>query len=270
MLTRDVGDSGMTDYNIRNTKVSSQDRTNVTTLTEESQTHFQVYFPSDRTAHAAHRDPHRTAGTVCFQKKWWDGAKFPRRVMKDCESHRGVLMHNKVRVDITSNRFKCEQYSCYDSSSSSGLLSHSYSMMTQSVRDGCTSGVPIFRKVHGELIDRIFPSLSISSPCMQLSWNVMAYTKYQNRGRLVKDRATGQPKLNFRNWECGVLVPVTNPDEESKSDNSSQSDETVRASSKPPAQYLPAEVFQNTVPVPMKLPAAQLKEGREPWFLRWN
>ncbi|KAI1420591.1 tyrosyl-DNA phosphodiesterase-domain-containing protein [Xylaria sp. FL1777] len=27
-------------------------------------------------------------------------------------------------------------------------------------------------------------------------------------GRLVKDRASGQPKLNCRNWECGVLIPM--------------------------------------------------------------
>ncbi|KAI1338069.1 tyrosyl-DNA phosphodiesterase-domain-containing protein [Xylariaceae sp. FL0016] len=31
-------------------------------------------------------------------------------------------------------------------------------------------------------------------------------------GRLVKNKATGQPKLNCRNWECGVLIPVPGED----------------------------------------------------------
>lgn len=60
------------------------------------QDRFRVYFPSDRTVHAAHSFPEDTAGTICFQEKWWRGPKFPPQVMKDCESERGVLMHNKV------------------------------------------------------------------------------------------------------------------------------------------------------------------------------
>lgn len=30
-----------------------------------------------------------------------------------------------------------------------------------------------------------------------------------NRGRIVKDRATGQPKMSCRNWESGVVVRVS-------------------------------------------------------------
>lgn len=65
-------------------------------LGQEWQNRFSVYFPSDQTVRLAHSDPDRTAGTVCFSSRWWLGAKFPRGVLKDCESERGVLMHNKV------------------------------------------------------------------------------------------------------------------------------------------------------------------------------
>lgn len=30
----------------------------------------------------------------------------------------------------------------------------------------------------------------------------------KTRGKLILDRTTKAPKLNLRNWECGVLVPV--------------------------------------------------------------
>lgn len=66
-------------------------------LGQEWQNRFKVYFPSAQTVRFAHLDPDRTAGTVCFSSRWWLGEKFPRGVLKDCESERGVLMHNKVR-----------------------------------------------------------------------------------------------------------------------------------------------------------------------------
>lgn len=72
------------------------------------------------------------------------------------------------------------------------------------------------------------------------------------RGRLVKDRATGEPKLNCRNWECGVLVPVTG-----------ESDTTAASSS---SGELDVDLFKDTIPVPMKVPSERLGPGREPWF----
>lgn len=38
-----------------------------------------------------------SAGTICFQSNWYEGPKFPRDVLRDCQSVRGrTLMHNKV------------------------------------------------------------------------------------------------------------------------------------------------------------------------------
>ena len=91
-----------------------------------------------------------------------------------------------------------------------------------------------------------------------------------NRGRIVKDRATGQPKLNCRNWECGVLVPVTLVSAgDSEIQGGNEDGKVVQADDDKVSQEstLPSMViFRDIVPVPMKLPAQQLGEGREPWF----
>ena len=37
------------------------------------------------------------AGTICFQKQWFEAPTFPREVLRDCVSARpGMLMHNKM------------------------------------------------------------------------------------------------------------------------------------------------------------------------------
>ncbi|KAM0428219.1 hypothetical protein ACHAPT_007120 [Fusarium lateritium] len=44
-----------------------------------------------------------------------------------------------------------------------------------------------------------------------------------NRGRIVKDRATGQPKMSCRNWESGVVVRVSSRNSSASSSSSSSS-----------------------------------------------
>ena len=98
----DPGDDGLADYTIRNTKPTSLTQSTNPTQTlmlkshQEWRNRFNVYFPSDKTVHQSHARPDMTAGTICFQSKWWHAPKFPRQVLKDCESGRGVLMHNKL------------------------------------------------------------------------------------------------------------------------------------------------------------------------------
>lgn len=87
------------------------------------------------------------------------------------------------------------------------------------------------------------------------------------RGRLVIDRKIKQPKLNCRNWECGVIVPVTQP---------KPSDQDAAESSKTGKMAFNIEankgnddlnrVFGDTVPVPMKVPAKKYDAGDRPWF----
>ncbi len=39
----------------------------------------------------------QSAGTICFRPAWWESAKFPREVLRDCRNVRkGLLMHSKM------------------------------------------------------------------------------------------------------------------------------------------------------------------------------
>lgn len=68
----------------------------------------------------------------------------------------------------------------------------------------------------------------------------------------MTDRKTKQPKLNCRNWECGVLIPVRKcPVDEAQEDTKQR--------------VLGVEVFENAAPVPMITPG-ELYGERKPWF----
>jgi hypothetical protein len=77
------------------------------------------------------------------------------------------------------------------------------------------------------------------------------------RGKLVTDRTTKGPKLNCRNWECGVLLPVRGCPLPAKS---SDARDTKR-------EALPLSVFDGVVPVPMLIPG-ELYGVRKPWYFR--
>lgn len=68
----------------------------------------------------------------------------------------------------------------------------------------------------------------------------------------MQDKATKAPKLNCRNWECGVIVPVAATDTETTGDLSNNDS---------------LHVFDDAVPVPMLYPGAQYS-GKIPWFFR--
>lgn len=70
-------------------------------------------------------------------------------------------------------------------------------------------------------------------------------TTSSSRGRLVKDRVSGEPKLNCRNWECGVLIPVEG--------------EAVKSG---------LEAFKKRIPVPMVVPgeAYGKANSKRPWL----
>lgn len=92
----------MQEYNLRITKKApkhvsnSQQRLSSNDKVDEWRDRFRVYFPSEDTVKAS-RDGPRSAGTICFQSRWYEGVRFPRHTLRDCESQRpGLLMHNKV------------------------------------------------------------------------------------------------------------------------------------------------------------------------------
>ncbi|KAI0901612.1 phospholipase D/nuclease [Annulohypoxylon nitens] len=74
-------------------------------------------------------------------------------------------------------------------------------------------------------------------------------------GRLTKERGSGSPKITCRNWECGVIVPIS-------SQNSSQKE----------TQASDPSAFDDTIPVPIEIPgeAYGATASKRPWFFLEN
>lgn len=89
------------------------------------------------------------------------------------------------------------------------------------------------------------------------------FAKNRNRGKVVHDRVRKEPKLNCRNWECGVLVPIT------ESPQPSGSNEEEKKEGMPAAEGDIVHIFGATVPVPMRVPAPSLGPLLKPWYGAW-
>lgn len=92
----------------------------------------------------------------------------------------------------------------------------------------------------------------LSSMCSgQHQENDATDSRASYRGRLVQDKKTKQPRLNCRNWECGVVVPMpvlkAGEDEQGSSRTTSM------------------DVFTGHVPIPMQVPGT-FYGSKTPWF----
>ena len=108
------GDSGLEEYNWRNSTVTSRKKKMVQEDSDTShiqrerllsylRQHFRIYFPTHETVKDSTAG---SAGTICFQSRWYNSPSFPREIMRDCKSVRpGMLMHNKVRFQCPHVRF---------------------------------------------------------------------------------------------------------------------------------------------------------------------
>ncbi|KAI0127492.1 ubiquitin interaction domain-containing protein [Xylariales sp. AK1849] len=78
-------------------------------------------------------------------------------------------------------------------------------------------------------------------------------------GRLTKDKKTGNPKLTCRNWECGVVVPVTGASGDSQVSASQEARNDL-------------SVFRGCIPVPIIWPSEPYgKTGsKQPWLFLEN
>lgn len=83
-----------------------------------------------------------------------------------------------------------------------------------------------------------------SANCSESAW-----------GKLVMDRKAKKPKLNCRNWECGVIVPL----------QCSPLSPSSEQSNKKPTDEAGLNIFDASVPVPIQYPGAEYG-GKEPWF----
>ncbi|KAK6365384.1 hypothetical protein LTS17_011356 [Exophiala oligosperma] len=83
-------------------------------------------------------------------------------------------------------------------------------------------------------------------------------------GKLVQDRSSKQPKLNCRNWECGVIIPLPLTNEGTETNGIAGPGETETHSS---SESLAD--FEKIVTVPMRYPGESFvaKGQKKPWTL---
>ncbi|KAI4124280.1 MAG: hypothetical protein LQ338_004900 [Usnochroma carphineum] len=102
----------------------------------------------------------------------------------------------------------------------------------------------------------VYPRSTMSTRSASKTWAYVGSANCSESawGKLVKDRKEKQPKLNCRNWECGVVLPLR----------------LAAATSEGSATTEPEEgrslaAFERLIPVPFEYPAEGYAE-RTPWF----
>lgn len=95
-----------------------------------------------------------------------------------------------------------------------------------------------------------------SANLSESAWYVGLYTQIfgadvnnDHRGKIVTDKATKQAKITCRNWECGVVMPLTNTDISSTS-------------------MVNLKDFERAVPVPVQQPPRPYAANEQPWFFQ--
>lgn len=113
-------------------------------------------------------------------------------------------------------------------------------------------------------------SLRSSVVCISVSsrglFSFFVNRRFSRRGRLSKEKSTKTPKMNCRNWECGVIVPVPAMRGRQSENEGRSSDEEDWGKRKEIVVPSPTfEVFEGVVPVPMVVPGEPFGD-RRPWF----
>jgi hypothetical protein len=70
----------------------------------------------------------------------------------------------------------------------------------------------------------------------------------------VRDKATKEPRLNCRNWECGVVIPVLGKSTAPRDGGFASGSDAGLAS------------FADEVPVPLRYPSEGM-ENKKPWTM---
>ncbi|KAM5371357.1 hypothetical protein ACJZ2D_007956 [Fusarium nematophilum] len=280
-LTRDIGDDGMAEYKSRigRPSAAAKDKT-ANPWRSKLKDRFRIYFPTDESVGRS-RGGRMAAGTICVQPKWWRSSTFPTELVRDCVSSRdGLLMHSKMifvrRTAATQGESQTRQRS---------RLRPEPRRREWEPTATCGSN---------DVDDSADPSAAETSP----GWAYIGSANLSESawGRIVKDRATGQPKMSCRNWESGVVVRISS----SSTSTSRSSAVTVSSSGSTNVKAAEAQaraqaqagnpsgqpgkgdkggdtsqtqelvtdmgIFDGTVPVPMRLPGRRYRAGEEPWF----
>ncbi|KAI7772076.1 hypothetical protein LZL87_009239 [Fusarium oxysporum] len=123
------------------------------------------------------------AGTICVQPKWWRSPTFPTELVRDCVNTKdGLLMHSKM-------------------------------IMVSQTQAGSQLQTRPQTRPEPRHHDSGPAAAELKTEEMSLGWVYIGSANLSESawGRIVKDRATGQPKMSCRNWESGVVVRISNP-----------------------------------------------------------
>ncbi|KAI5457904.1 tyrosyl-DNA phosphodiesterase-domain-containing protein [Mariannaea sp. PMI_226] len=238
------GDDGMTEYNSR---LSRATKAKALESMHPVKDRFRIYFPTEQTV-ARSRGGRMAAGTICVQAKWWRAPTFPTELVRDCVNTRdGLLMHSKmifVRKGQTQSRGSGQHADNVDEAEAEPTKTQAGRLSPDWVYVG-------------------------SANLSESAW-----------GRLVKDRATGRPKLTCRNWECGVVIRVSGAERAragtgardaassgiSRNANAGGDAPNTQLTETDTAMGMAMGMLKDTIPVPMQYPGRRYRDTEEPWF----
>ncbi|GAB1730215.1 hypothetical protein NU195Hw_g3597t1 [Hortaea werneckii] len=243
---------------------------------------FRIYFPTHETVTASSAG---AAGTICLNRKYFENLAFPRECFRDYISSRpGLLSHNKLLYA----RGKREIGSG-DAGGGGGAGDDEGEGNVGAGGEGVGC-----RDVAWVYVG--------SANCSQSAWGNLTVDR-----KSQKEKGGGGPwKMNCRNWECGVLLPVPpenfprtvgkkevdgdddgvlqvkkeiDPDETDSEPDSSltlsrprgrkekEEKEEEEEEDVNQEQLVGMEVFNGLVDLPFVFPAPEYG-GREPWYFQ--
>ncbi|KAI7263357.1 phospholipase D/nuclease [Hortaea werneckii] len=233
---------------------------------------FRIYFPTHETVTASSAG---AAGTICLNRKYFENLGFPRECFRNyISSRRGLLSHNKILFARGKRRI--------GSGDARGGGWAGGAEGGGSVGSGGGGGGG------GGSRDVAWVYVG-SANCSQSAWGNLTVDRKSQKGK------GGGWKMNCRNWECGVLLPVppqnlaravgekeeegsgiqvkkeVDPDETDSEPESSLTPHPCRGSGKEKdvdqEQLVGMEVFNGLVDLPFVFPAPEYG-GREPWYFQ--
>ncbi|XEV00129.1 hypothetical protein FSHL1_005415 [Fusarium sambucinum] len=182
------GDDGLAEYKSRIGRAGAVGKNKASNPWHDKlKDRFRIYFPTNETVTRS-RGGRNAAGTICVQSKWWRAPTFPTELVRDCVNTRhGLLMHSKMILVSQTEA---------GSQNQSQLQTRPQTRSEPWGRDQGSAST------QGNL----------KAANMSLGWVYVGSANLSESawGRIVKDRATGQPKMSCRNWESGVVVRVGN------------------------------------------------------------
>ncbi|KAL8708168.1 MAG: hypothetical protein Q9220_006929 [cf. Caloplaca sp. 1 TL-2023] len=264
------GDDGLAEYDQRTAtgaKGSKNKKNNKDTASPNNPAadihakNFHIYFPSHTTILASTGGP-ENAGTICFQPKWYHAPSFLRSCLRDCKStRRGMLMHNKLifvrpaSVAVTAS----------SPSNSGGKKEGNREEKKKKKKE---------QEEENEEKDK--EKMEMDKEKEEKGWLYIGSANCSESawGRLVREKGSKQIKLNARNWEAGVLVPVRRMREmraldqmERQGDGGVERDGEGVGGGKGGGEDVDGlKMFERLMPVPMEAPGEEYSEGMRPWF----